>query len=79
MRSQPLEFQQDNRHEPFNPSNDKLERAQSISTFPEGAIAPGTGQFAQTRRRGRPRSRGVLIWVEKVAKGARNWTWPKLN
>jgi hypothetical protein len=50
LRSQPPDFQQDCRREPFNPSNDGLERAQSISTSPKGAVAPETGKIGEGQR-----------------------------
>lgn len=40
-------IQQDGRREPFIPSNERPECAQSISTSPNGAIAPETDSFAR--------------------------------
>ncbi len=50
-RPQPLDFQQNGCREPFIPSDDGLERAQSISTSPKGAVAPETGDSGERQRR----------------------------
>ncbi|KAL2074059.1 hypothetical protein VTL71DRAFT_7837 [Oculimacula yallundae] len=45
---QPLRSQHDNRREPFNPSSNGMERAQSISTLNKGAIAPASSKAEET-------------------------------